>query len=199
MRPVRLTRAQQQAQTRERLLAAAERVLARHGYGGASIDLITAEAGYSKGAIYSNFESKEAVFLELLRVYMERDMAELERIVGLAPQQLSAALNAWLETMHCDSDCPLLVTELQLHARRNPAFAERYYALQEQQTRALARILERFFEAQSVPLPMDPRDLAGCMTALAHGLSLQHPQAEPGAPGVAGRVIGAMLKLLTQR
>ena len=199
MRPVRLTRAQQQAQTRERLLAAAERVLARHGYGGASIDLVTAEAGYSKGAIYSNFESKEAVFLELLRVYMERDMAELGRIVSLAPQQLSAALNAWLETMHCDSDCPLLVTELQLHARRNPAFAERYYALQEQQTRALARILERFFEAQSVPLPMDPRDLAGCMTALAHGLSLQHPQEEPGAPSVAGRVIGALLTLLTQR
>jgi AcrR family transcriptional regulator len=198
MRPVRLTRAQQQAQTRERLFAAAEQVLARHGYGGASIDLVTAEAGYSKGAIYSNFESKEAVFLELLRVYMERDMAELERIVSLAPQQLSAALNAWLETMHCDSDCPLLVTELQLHARRNPAFAERYYALQDQQTRALARILERFFEAQSVPLPMDPRDLAGCMTALAHGLSLQHPQADPGAPSVAGRVIGALLKLLTQ-
>jgi hypothetical protein len=37
MRPVRLTRAQQQALTRERLLAAAERVLAGHGYGGASI------------------------------------------------------------------------------------------------------------------------------------------------------------------
>src|SRR3984957_6369242 len=199
MPPVRLTRAQQQAQTRERLLAAAEQVLARHGYGGSSIDLITAEAGYSKGANYFNFESKEAVFLELLRVYMKRDMEELERIVGLAPQQLSAALNAWLETMHCGSACPLLVTELQLHARRNPAFAERYYALQDQQTRALARILERFFEAQSVPLPMDPRDLAGCMTALAHGLSLQHPQAEPGAPSVAGRVIGAMLKLLTER
>ena len=199
MRPARLTRAQQQALTRERLLAAAERVLARHGYGGASIDLVTAEAGYSKGAIYSNFESKEAVFLELLRVYMERDMAELGRIVSLAPHQLSAALSAWLETMQADSDCPLLMTELQLHARRNPAFAERYYALQDQQTHALARILERFFEAQSVPLPMDPLDLAGCMTALAHGLSLQHPQAKPGAPSVAGRVIGAMLKLLTQR
>jgi len=199
VRPVRLTRAEQQALTRERLLAAAERVLAHHGYGGASIDQITAEAGYSKGAIYSNFESKEAVFLELLRVYMERDMAELGRIVSLAPCQLSAALSAWLETMQADSDCPLLMTELQLHARRNPVFAKRYYALQNQQTRALARILERFFEAHSVPLPMDPVDLAGSMTALAHGLSLQHPQAKPGAPSVAGRVIGAMLKLLTQR
>ena len=138
MRPVRLTRAQQQALTRERLLAAAERVLAGHGYGGASIDLITAEAGYSKGAIYSNFESKEAVFLELLR---------------------------------------------------NPAFAKRYYALQDQQTGALARILERFFEAQSVPLPMDPRDLAGCMTALArlHGARYGGTCADrqsPSAPAV---------------
>jgi BetI-type transcriptional repressor, C-terminal len=134
-----------------------------------------------------------------LRVYMERDMAELGRIASLPPHQLSAALRAWLETMHCDSDCPLLVTELQLHARRNPVFAKRYYALQDQQTRALARILERFFEAQSVPLPMDPRDLAGCMTALAHGLSLQHPQAKPGVRSTAGRVIGALLKLLAQR
>ena len=46
--------------TRARLLAAAERVIDCHRYGGASIDLITAEAGYSKGAIYSNFKSKEA-------------------------------------------------------------------------------------------------------------------------------------------
>ena len=126
-------------------------------------------------------------------------MAEWGRIVNLAPHQLSVALSAWLETMQADTDCPLLMTELQLHARRNPVFAERYYALQDQQTRALARILESFFEAQSVPLPMDPLDLAGCMTALANGLSLQHPQAKPGAPSVAGRVIGAMLKLLTHR
>src|SRR5258705_13656808 len=96
-RPVRLTRAQQQAVTRERLLAAAERVIDRNGFGGASIDQISAEAGYSKGAIYSNFESKEAVFLELLRLYMERDMAALEQIVALEPNQLSAALTRWLE------------------------------------------------------------------------------------------------------
>ncbi len=198
-RPARLTRAQQQAVTRERLLAAAERVIDRHGFGGASIDQISAEAGYSKGAIYSNFESKEAVFLELLRLYMERDMAELERIVALDPDRLSAALTRWLETMDSETDCPLLVTELQLQARRSPAFAERYYALQERQTRTLAKILERYFEAASRPLPMDPLDLARSLTALAHGLSLQRPASKPGAPNPAGRVIDSMLKLLTQR
>jgi len=182
-----------------RLLAAAAQVIDRYGFRGASIDLITAEAGYSKGAIYSNFESKEAVFLELLRLYMERDMAELERIVSLDPDKLSAAVTGWLEVMHADRDCPLLMTELQLQARRSPVFAKRYYALQEQQTRTLAGILERYFKAASIPLPMDPRDLAGSMTALAHGLSLQHPPSRPGAPSTAGRVIDSMLKLLTRR
>ncbi|HEY1929011.1 MAG TPA: TetR/AcrR family transcriptional regulator [Caulobacteraceae bacterium] len=198
-RRVRLSRAQQQALTRERLLAAAEKVIDRHGFGGASIDLISAEAGYSKGAIYSNFESKEAVFLELLRQYMERDMAALEQIVELEPDQLSAALTRWLETMDSETDCPLLVTELQLQARRNPAFAERYYALQAQQTRTLARILERYFEAASRPMPMDSQDLARALTALAHGLSLQRPGAAPGEPNPAGHAIDSLLKLLIQR
>ena len=199
MRPVRLTRAQQQAVTRERLLAAAEQVIARHGFGGASIDLIAAEAGYSKGAIYSNFKSKEAVFLELLRLYMERDMAELERLVRLDPDKLSVAVTGWLETMHVERDCPLLVTELQLHARRSSAFAKRYYALQEQQTRTLAGILECYFKAASIPLSMDPLELAASMTALAHGLSLQRPPSKPGVPNAAGRIIDGLLKLLTQR
>ena len=199
MRPARLTRAQQQAVTRERLLAAAEQVIDRHGFGGASIDLISAEAGYSKGAIYSNFESKEAVFLELLRQYMERDMAELERIVGLDPERLPAALTDWLANMDAGRDCPLLATELQLQARRSPAFAERYYALQEKQLITLAGILQRYFGAVSAPLPMDPLDLAASLTALAHGLSLQRPPSGRGAANPAGMIIDGLLNCLAQR
>lgn len=52
-------------------------------------------------------------------------MAEMGRIVSLAPYQLSATPSARLETMHADSDCPLLMTELQLHERLKPVFAER--------------------------------------------------------------------------
>jgi AcrR family transcriptional regulator len=196
MRPVRLTRAEQQAQTRERLLAAAERVFARHGYGGASIDLISAEAGYSKGAIYSNFESKEEVFLELARVYMERGMADLAQALDVAPENLSAALSQWLATLQTDNDCLLLVTELQLQARRSPAFAASYYSLQDQQTRTLANSLKRFFKASGAPMPMNATDLAGALIAVAHGLSLQRPQSESDTPG---KVINTMIKLLTRQ
>jgi AcrR family transcriptional regulator len=199
VRPVRLTRAQQQQMTRERLLAAAERVIDRHGFGGASIDLISAEAGYSKGAIYSNFKSKEAVLLELLRLYMERDMAGLDQILSLDQAQLSAAVTKWLENLHAESDCPLLYTELQLQARRSPAFAEQFYALQDKQTRTLARILERYFKAMSIPLPTNSLDLARILTAVANGLSLQRPPRKPGTPSAAGRIIDRMLKLLVDQ
>src|SRR4051794_30795403 len=76
---VRMTRAEQQAETRRALLDAAATVFVERGLHGASVEAIAAEAGYSRGAFYSNFESKEQLFAELLqdRVYRRyRAMAE---------------------------------------------------------------------------------------------------------------------------
>ncbi len=199
MPPRRLTRAEQQAQTRERLLTAAEQVVARLGYGGASIDLIAAEAGYSKGAVYSNFESKEAVFLELLRRYMEKNTAELTVLMDLGPDKTFVALSAWLESLSTDDDCTMLAAELQLHARRNPEFADRYYDLQRASSRTMADLLERYFAGQGIELPMDSLDLADTVTAIAHGLTLQRPAPNAGEPGEAGKVIDILMKRLAGR
>ena len=54
--------------TRAQLLDAAERVFARGGLLGASVDAIALEAGYSTGAVYSNFKGKEDLFLTGLSV-----------------------------------------------------------------------------------------------------------------------------------
>jgi len=62
----RLTREQSRAQTRERLLTAARGVFARRGFHGASVDEIASEAGFSTGALYSNFDGKEDLFLVLM-------------------------------------------------------------------------------------------------------------------------------------
>lgn len=199
MPPPRLTRAEQQAQTRERLLEAAERVVARCGYGGASIDLISAEAGYSKGAVYSNFESKEAVFLELLRRHMEKNIADLSALMDLRAASVSDALTGWLESMAADNDCTMLAVELQLHAKRNPAFASRYYALQRDSSETLAGIIERYFAAKNASLPMNAVDLADAVTAISHGLALQRPDPAPGQPSEAGKVLDALLKGLMTR
>lgn len=75
----RLTRAEQKAETRRRLLDAAAEVFLERGFQGASVEEISAEAGFTRGAFYSNFASKEELFVELLheRVYSAyRAMAE---------------------------------------------------------------------------------------------------------------------------
>src|SRR3981189_546931 len=128
---IRLTRAESHARTREQLLVAARQVFARHGLGGASVDMIAAEAGYSKGAIYSNFETKDAILFELLERYAEEQIADFKAIMQLDPEATRDAYENWLDTMNADMDWDVVTMELQLHARRNPEFAKRFYALEE--------------------------------------------------------------------
>src|ERR1700692_3617117 len=76
----RLTRGQSRQNTRERLLAAARSVFARSGFHGASVEEIASKAGFSTGALYSNFDGKEDLFL----VLMEREIDEHAREISQA-------------------------------------------------------------------------------------------------------------------
>lgn len=78
-KPRRLSRAEARAQTRERLLDAAAEVFARKGYGAASVELIAESAGFSVGAVYSNFSGKEQLFSELMS---QRAAGRVEAIVA---------------------------------------------------------------------------------------------------------------------
>jgi AcrR family transcriptional regulator len=197
---VRTSRPQQQAETRTRLLEAAQTVLSRMGYHGASLDLVSAEAGYSKGAVYSNFQNKEALFLELLRTHMDRDLGELERISSLEPKQLFDANTKWLEGLNAaPSDCPALIVELQLHARRSPEFAKSFYALQQKKHEALGKIITRYFEAAGEPLPMDAMELAHIVDAAINGISIQGAPSTAGQRSQVGMIVDRLMKLITHR
>lgn len=197
---VRKTRVEQQAETRARLLEAAQTVFSRMGYHGSSIELVAAEAGYSKGAVYSNFASKEEMFLELLRMHMDRDLAELEDIVEMTPEELFPANTRWLENMHAIMpDMPTMMIELQLHARRNAEFAKAFYPLQERKIMGVADICRKYFDASGVPMSLDAVELAYIIEALVHGLSLQRPLRDTGETNEAGAIIDRLMKVLTHR
>jgi AcrR family transcriptional regulator len=182
----RLTRPEQQARTRAALLDAAERVFAERGFQGASVEVITESAGFSRGAFYSNFTSKEQLFAELLqdRVFAHyRNMAKRSAESGVRPslRQLGehlAAIQAnpegrWLFR---------LWLELLAHAGRDDDFralAAGFWS----GTRALsAAAIESRFEDAGRPPPMPPGDLASAMIALDIGLALQHFVDPDGAP-----------------
>jgi len=191
----RLTRSASQAQTRDRLLEAARRLFARTGYGGASVDAIAAEAGYSKGAFYSNFESKEAIFLELLEQHMAGEAEQLSRLVeaGGGAADILANLDAWFRNL--DADWALLAMELQLHSRRSAVFASQYEALHAKHADRLGALLRKLFTLSGKKLPTTGASMAGALIALAHGLVLQ-PAKSHKATESAGSMMSTVLRSL---
>ena len=80
MSKVRLTREQSRDQTRQRLLDAAQSIFITKGFVAASVEDIAEQAGYTRGAFYSNFGSKSELLLQLLRRDHEHVMAEMRAI-----------------------------------------------------------------------------------------------------------------------
>src|SRR4051812_41892373 len=92
------SRARRRAETRLALLAAAEKLFREVGYVEATVDGIAREAGFTKGAVYGLFDSKEELFLALLD---HRAAAVMDEIAMIVPEQQSAsglidALVLWL-------------------------------------------------------------------------------------------------------
>jgi TetR/AcrR family transcriptional regulator, transcriptional repressor of aconitase len=171
----RLTRAASRLETRTRLLESAAQLFAKGGYEGASVDLIAESAGYSKGAFYSNFESKEAIFLELLDAHKRREIEALARLLAEdipAAELLSLIRNS--ETGRGSGfDFGLLSAEFQLQACRDKTFAKTYAKLHRTHRDTMAGLVAKLFARLDRTPPSDPKDLADIIMALTTGLSLQ--------------------------
>jgi TetR/AcrR family transcriptional regulator, transcriptional repressor of aconitase len=171
----RLTRQESRLETKTRLLDSAAQLFARGGYEGASVDLIAESAGYSKGAFYSNFESKEAIFLELLDAHKRREIEALAQLLAKdipASELLSLIRNS--ETGRgSDFDFGLLSAEFQLQACRDKTFAKTYAKLHRTHRDTMAGLVTKLFAKLGRTPPSEAKNLADIIMALTTGLSLQ--------------------------
>jgi AcrR family transcriptional regulator len=176
MSMARLTRAEAQAQTRQRLLEAAAVVFARRGFHGASLEEVADEAGYTKGAVYSNFASKEELFLAVLEARFH-DRTELyRRLAEQAAREPGQDLPGLLPGLDApDEVWCLLETEFWLYALRNPPVRERMAALYRQYRAQLAPLAVPYAGAD-----FDPEEVVAVVIALYYGLTLQR-QGDPSA------------------
>jgi AcrR family transcriptional regulator len=137
--PVRLTRAQSRQRTRDLLVAAAIQVFTRDGYAGASVDAIAAQAGFTVGALYSNFATKHELFLAVFEAHCADEVATLAELAHNHPGAdalLAAVTEQVADLDQAHRDWWTLWAELWLYAQRNPDLAARLAAVQAQ-TRAL--------------------------------------------------------------
>ncbi len=190
----RLTREESRAQTRERLVETAQQLFVSNGYGGASIRDIADKAGYSQGAFYSNFSSKEDVLLELLRRHMKAEATQLFSVMGneqQEPGQMLAELEAWASTLNDDADWCMLSIELQLHANRSRSFAAEYRKVWNKHRSELGGVIGQLFGKLGRTPPAAPDELAAAFMALSHGLALQRISTRPDP---SGRLIMVFLR-----
>src|ERR671931_1380228 len=141
-----LTRRERQHQTRRRLLDAATRVFARRGYQQATLEEIATEAGFTIGAVYSNFSGKQELFLALADKEVEQRVAEIRAVADAAERGEQAGAEAaeqFRAFLERDPDWPLLFYEFWSFGVRNPKtqaeFSKRRQAVRD----ALAETLER--------------------------------------------------------
>jgi AcrR family transcriptional regulator len=176
MPPRERVRRQPRAQTREELLDAAARVFARRGLHGATVEAVSEEAGFSTGAVYSNFESKEELFLSLYEERIQRRRRELREAVGRSGGGAAAVASAAAsvgEVFRRERDWFLLYFEFSLHAARHRGFAERFEALRQDGLKELADGLAEGLEHAGLGAAADATELARAVRALSHGLALE--------------------------
>jgi AcrR family transcriptional regulator len=195
--PSRLTREQSRANTRERLLSAARSVFASSGFHGASVEEIASEAGFSTGALYSNFEGKEDLFLVLMEREIEEHAQEISRAVAAQASiadRATGGARQWMTMIEREPEALLLFMEFWAYgvrdARVRPKVAARFAQMRQVLTTLIADGVRDF----DLELAIPAEHLAVAIDALADGIARQKladPDAVPD--DLMGRVIALLL------
>ena len=175
--PRRLTRKEKQADTRCRLIQAAGKVFAQRGLHHASIDEVAEQAGFTKGAFYANFSSKEELFLAMLDERFAARLAEVERTTGTdeTPEEQARQAGAdFSRAIAADPEWERLFFEFAAHAGRNEQFrvelVKRYRGLRAR----IEELYRRRMEREGMPEPPVPLDKLALMNfAMVNGMALE--------------------------
>ncbi len=199
----RLTREQSKALTRERLLTAARSVFARRGFHGSSVEEVAAEAGYSTGALYSNFDGKEDLFLVLMEREIEEHAREIQDAVGKRSsiaERATGGARQWMIMIEREPELLLLFMEFWAYgvrdARMRPKVAARFAQVRELLTKLIADGTREL----DLELELPAEHLAIAIDALADGIARQKladPDAVPD--DLMGRVLSLLLAGATRQ
>lgn len=193
---MRLTREQSKALTREKLLGAARGVFARSGFHGASVEEIAAEAGYSTGALYSNFDGKEDLFLALMDREIDEHAREIAEAVGKrssVAERAEGGAQQWMTMIEREPELLLLFMEFWAYAARDPGVRRRVAASFARPRAMLTRLIADGTREFELELELPAEHLAIAIDALADGIARQK-MADPDA--VPDELMGRVLALL---
>ena len=158
--------------TRQKLLDAAAQVFAEEGLDAASVEAICERAGFTRGAFYSNFETKDELFLELAgRVARERVDAVRRRVAALESEgglhdvatDALAIVEQVLDVSGDDRLAVLLMSEIRIHALRDERLGAAYLVQDAEMRASVAQIITDIGVAKSLRFRIAADDVARLM------------------------------------
>ena len=158
--------------TRQKLLDAAAQVFAEEGLDAASVEAICERAGFTRGAFYSNFETKDELFLELAgRVARARVDSVRERVARLESDgglteiatDALAIVEQVLDVSGDDRLAILLMSEIRIHALRDPQLGAAYLAQDAEMRASVAQIIADIADAKLLRFRMPADEVARLM------------------------------------
>jgi AcrR family transcriptional regulator len=192
----RKTRSEMQAATREKLLESARAAFGRKGFASATIDEIAEGAGFSRGAFYSNFSTKEDLAVELMGQQMELDVNRIVQLMVSAngpADSLPERLQKAFPPTDRITDWELLRLEMLMLAQRNPDFAAKCQALYQPQRERAALAIQQLFGRIGREPPVDTELLVQLIMSLRHGAALLH---EAMGPIRLGQIVEMIFRAL---
>ena len=172
----RTRQAERTRATRRKLLDAAKRIFAQDGFEGARLEDIAAGAGYTRGAFYANFKSKEDIFFALFEEWVRERIETLTSALRRHsdPAEKLVALRTHYAELATDRRLVLISLEFKLFALRHP---EAHYRLRNRHRRIRASFGELFSEIMSAlgkTIPIAYPAASACLGAVSQGLLLEH-------------------------
>lgn len=190
----RMTRAESQARTRQTLVRTATRAFLRDGYRATSLEQVADEAGFSKGAVYSNFRNKNELCLAALdSIHAEQTQQIVQAMVGSTTLEARlAAFHAWADAAIGDPAWTGLEFEFATHVRRDPALRAELSRREETVRALIAAVVTRNAEELGLTLPVPADEAAAALLSLGIGLGVRR-MVEPATPV---QVLTDMVRLL---
>lgn len=192
--------------TRARLLEAAAQVFAEVGLEGATVEAVCERAGFTRGAFYSNFESKDELFLALSASVAEARLnAVRERVAALAAQGAFADVDPVTlvrEVMDAVGDDRLgvmLHSEIRIRALRDPAAGAAFLAKEEEMVDSIAEIIRGIVASGAITLRMEPKPVARLLMVVWEGMAVRGAMAgadEDRLRDAGGEALGRLVQAL---
>ena len=170
----RLTREESRAQTCATLMAVGRKHFIRYGLGGAVAEKIAEDAGYSRGALYSNFDGKEDLFLAVIREEQDRRTEAFHSMFKEEPsaKERLRKMREGIADLVTDPDWIVLRAEFEAGALRNERIRKTFVEVHRKQVRDGGSLIRNLAQSSDIHFGLKPNEFIMIILNLSHGLAV---------------------------